>query len=482
MLTLGLKSLLNRRFVSLLTIVSIALSVCLILGVDRLRSEARASFANSADGIDLIIASRGNPVQILLATVFGVGSTGNAIDWETYETVAALETIDWAVPISMGDNHRGYPVIGTVAGYFDHFRHSGGNALRFEHGRAFARAAEAVLGAEVASRFGYGEGDEIVLAHGAGDVSFHLHDDEPFAVVGVLEATGTAVDRMVLVSLQGFDALHAARPGKSPDPLDALLAASGSAPGPDRVVGRAADTDRGHDHGDDGKHDHGHDPAQHDGEHVHDEEHLHDEEHIQDEEQAHDEEHTHDPEPRARQINAIYLGLADRMAVLGLQRYFTEYEAEPLTAVMPNVALLELWSLTGTAEAALGLMAVAVALAGMLGLLATLSAALESRRREFSVLRSVGATPWRIFSLIVLEAVMLTAAGLLLGYLALTVAVALLDPVLASNLGLRLGIGWPSASEWVLMAAIFGAGLLASLVPALRVYRITLADGLSSGH
>ena len=219
MIDLALKSLLNRRFVSFLTIVTIALSVVLILGVDRLRTEARTGFANSADGIDLIVASRGNPVQILLATVFGVGSTGNALSWETFEEVRELDTIGWAVPISMGDNHRGFPVIGTSTSYFDRFRHSGGTPLSFKKGHAFDEGAEAVLGAEVALRFNYDTGSEIVLAHGSGDVSFHLHDDEPFTVVGVLASTGTAVDRMILVSLQGFDALHEDNAGAAPEPL-----------------------------------------------------------------------------------------------------------------------------------------------------------------------------------------------------------------------------------------------------------------------
>ena len=477
MLTLGLKSLLNRRFVSWLTIASIALSVCLIVGVDRLRNEARAGFANSADGIDLIVASRGNPVQILLATVFGVGSTGNAVSWETFAIVRDLESVDWAVPISIGDNHRGFPVIGTSADYFSRFRHSGGTALEFAAGSAFNDAAEAVLGAEVAHRFSYAEGDDIVLAHGAGDVSFHMHDDEPFTIVGVLGATGTAVDRMVLVSLEGFDSLHEATPGEASDPFDLLLLAEDSDP-----IGQVADHHgQGHQHEEDVVH--GND---HESHRDHDETDGHDDEpqnHGQGPRESDDHYHDEpDDEHETRQINAIYLGLANRAAVLGLQRYFTDYTDEPLTAVMPNVALLELWSITGTAEAALSLMALAVALAGMLGLLAMLSAALEARRREFAVLRSVGATPWRIFNLIVIEAVLLTSAGLLLGYIALMAAITFLDPILVSEFGLRLGGWWPSNTEWGLMLAIFVAGLVASLTPAFRVYRITLADGLSSGH
>ncbi|MEM1412613.1 MAG: ABC transporter permease, partial [Pseudomonadota bacterium] len=270
MMSLGLKSLLNRRFVSLLTILSIALSVCLIVGVDRLRHEARAGFANSADGIDLIVASRGNPVQILLATVFGVGSTTNAIEWETFEAVRDLDAVAWAVPISMGDNLRGYPVIGTRPDYFTHFRHSGGEALSFEHGRAFQGADEAVLGAEVARRFSYGEGSEIVLAHGTGDVSFHMHDDDPFTVTGVLDRTGTSVDRMVLVSLQGFEGLHSEDPATAADPLGALLAAPPTASTTVQAAEEKPSPDHdGHDHGDHEGHDHGdhegHDHGEHEG-------------------------------------------------------------------------------------------------------------------------------------------------------------------------------------------------------------------------
>jgi putative ABC transport system permease protein len=437
LLTLGIRSLWNRRFVSALTVAAIALSVTLILGVERLRTEARSGFANSASGIDLIVAARGNPVQILLATVFGVGATGNGIDWESYEMVEALPGVDWTVPVAMGDNHRGYPVIGTTGAYFERFRHSGGKALELARGQVFDGVAQTVVGAEVARRLAYSIGDSIVLAHGAGDVSFDLHDDAPFTVSGVLKATGTAVDRLVLVSLEGFDAIHEEADAESAaDPFAAMPAQT------QQVDDQSSHEDHGDDH-----------DADHDAE-------------------AHEHE--------AEQINAVYVGLTDRTAVLGLQRSLSEYAGEPLTAVMPNVALLELWSITGTAESALSLMALAVALAGMLGLLVMLSAALESRRREFAVLRSVGAAPGRIFSLVVLEAAVLTLAGLAIGYLALMMVIALADAQLAQEFGLRLSGVLPSAREWALMAAILTAGLLASLVPAIRVYRITLADGLSS--
>jgi putative ABC transport system permease protein len=128
---------------------------------------------------------------------------------------------------------------------------------------------------------------------------------------------------------------------------------------------------------------------------------------------------------------------------------------------------------------AMRLMAAAVVLAGLVAMVVMLSATLEARRREFGILRSVGAPPGRIFGLIVLEAVLLTIGGLALGYLLLTGVVLVADPILADKFGLRLGYGLPSANEGVLMLVVLLCGVLASLVPALRVYRMTVADGLT---
>lgn len=417
MLSLCLKSLRNRRFIAVLTVASIALSVALILGVERLRTQARAGFANSASGVDLIVAARGNDVQILLATVFGVGSTGAGISWDSYEMVSELPAVDWTVPILMGDNHRGYPVIGTSAEYFDRFQHSGGQALIFHSGAAFARESEAVVGAEVAAAFGYTPGVEIINAHGSGEVAFEVHDEAPFTVAGVLEQTGTSVDRMVFVSLQGFDALHATPTSHASDPFaqqpdTAQPARDGQAQGP-------------------------------------------------------------------ATINAVFAGLKNKTAILSIQRHISQYRDEALSAVLPYIALLQLWSITGTAEVALRLMAGAVALAGMIGMVVMLSAALDARRREFAILRSVGATPQSIFGLIVLEAVLLLLSGIALGYLVLTLFTLAANPVLASNFGLRLSAGLPTYREALLIALVFCSGLAASAIPALRVYKMTLADGLS---
>ncbi len=472
MLGLALRSLWNRRFVAALTVLSIALSVALILGVERVRNEARDSFANSASGIDLIVAPRGNSVQILMATVFGVGSTGTGLAWQTYKLVEDLPQVAWSVPIQMGDNHRGFPVIGTTAAYFKRFRHSGGQPLTLAQGQAFDddKPDAAVVGAEVAARFGYGPGSVIVNAHGAGAASFDVHDEAPFTITGVLAPTGTAVDRMVFVTLKGFDELHAKSIPPPADPFDVR------APGPqpdaaqvDTAASRALEhrKDEQRENGHAG-HDHAADahaaPDGADGAHA--DEHGRLDTHG---------DHRHEPAT----INAIYVGLSDRSAVLGIQRTLAELRSDAVSAVIPAVALAELWSITGTAERAMQVMAFAVALAGMTGMVVMLSATLDARRREFAILRSVGATPRRIFTLIVTEAALLMGMGMLGGLFLLALAVWLFSPLLALRFGLTLDLGPVETRELALLVAIFGAGLAASLVPAVRVYRMTLADGLS---
>lgn len=450
MLSFALQSLWSRRFVAGLTILSIALSVALILGVERLRESARASFANTANGIDLIIAPRGNDVQILMATVFGVGSTGAPMSWESYQRVADMPGVDWAVPLMMGDNHRGYPVMGTTEAYFDNFRHSGGRALSFAEGGRFLAPDSAVIGAEIASRFDYGVGTELINAHGAGAVSFEVHDDAPFTVTGVLAHTGTAVDRMVFVTTEGFDALHAGQTDPTADPF--ATHSNGGA----------------NDHGD-GEHDAHHED--HGGHEQHEEQHA--------DHEGHDDDHgAHAHEPG--QINAVYVGLTNRSQILGIQRALSTSLTEALSAVMPNVALLQLWSITGTAEGALRLMSIAVAVASLIGMVVMLSAALDARRREFAILRSVGAAPRTIFGLIMSEALIVAAGGVLLGIVILLAGSALSNPVLASNFGFRMPLTLPGAEVLPLLLAVMCFAGLAALLPAWRVYRLTLADGLTA--
>jgi len=218
LLGLALRSAWNRRLTLGLTLAAVALSSLLLLGVERLRADLRASFAMSVSGVDLVVGARGSPVQLMLYSVFRMGEVSQNMSWASVQWLEQQPGVAWTVPVSLGDSHRGYPVLGTTPAYFDRFRYGDRRELRLVAGRRFEGVFEAVLGAEVAERLGYRLGEQIALAHGSGEGPTAEHSDRPFVVVGILGRTGTPVDRSVHVSLQSMQALHLDWAGGAPIP------------------------------------------------------------------------------------------------------------------------------------------------------------------------------------------------------------------------------------------------------------------------
>ncbi len=415
LLRIALASLANRRFTALLTVFAIALSVCLLLAVERVRTEARASFASTISGTDLIVGARSGSVNLLLYSVFRIGNATNNLRWDSDEPLSKHPQVKWAIPLSLGDSHRGYRVLGTDTGYFEHYRYGRGQPLQLAQGKPFADLFEVVLGAEVAEALKYKLGEQIVLAHGVATVSLTQHDDKPFRVVGILARTGTPVDRTLHISLAGMEALHVDWQNGMPARGNAKVSAE-----------QARDM------------------------------------HLQ---------------PKA--ITAVLLGLKSKVATFAVQRQVNEYRGEPLLAILPGVALQELWSLMGTAEKALFVVSLFVVLTGLIGMLTAILTSLNERRREMAILRSVGARPWHIAGLLVLEALTLALAGAALGLALLYGGIAASQGWVQAQYGLYLPLALPSAYEWSLLGAILGAALLMGAVPAWRAYRQSLADGLS---
>jgi putative ABC transport system permease protein len=223
-LLLAARSAWNRRFVLSLAVLSIALSTFLLVGIERIRADVRENFAQSVSGTDLIVGARTGPVQLVLYAVFRIGAATNNMRWTSVQALAADPAVAWAVPISLGDSHHGFPVLGTTPEYFEHFRYGDRQALRLQEGKPFAGIFDAVLGADVAERLGYRLGDRIVLSHGMGGPNLPEHADKPFTVIGVLARTGTPVDRTVHISLAGMEAIHLDWQGGVPIPGFAIPA------------------------------------------------------------------------------------------------------------------------------------------------------------------------------------------------------------------------------------------------------------------
>ncbi|MEM7379351.1 MAG: FtsX-like permease family protein [Pseudomonadota bacterium] len=207
-LSLAWKSLLNRRATALLTALSMGISVMLLVSVEKIRVDAKANFARTISGTDLIVGARAGPVNLLLYTVFRLGNPTGGVRWSSYQDLKNHPAVDWTVPLSLGDSHRGYRVLGTSVEYFDLYRFGRDQQIRFADGVRFDSPLDVVLGSEVADTLGYEVGHSIVVSHGLGGAGISAHDDKPFTVVGVLAATGTPIDRTLHVSLEGIEAIH----------------------------------------------------------------------------------------------------------------------------------------------------------------------------------------------------------------------------------------------------------------------------------
>ena len=427
LLNIARQSAWNRRSTLVWVVVSLALATALLWTLERLRHDIRSSFSQSVSGVDLIVGARSSPVQLMLFSVFHIGSVPQSMRMDSVNKLAQHRSVSWVVPLSLGDSHRGFPVLGTTPAYFQHFAYGDKQPLALRQGAAFADTLdglyEAVIGAEVARKMGYGLGHSITLGHGLHD---HDHDhgheseqtdehaDKPFKVVGILAPTGTPVDRTVHVSLQALEALHLGWVAGTPMPG-------------------------------------GHIPA--------------------------DQARKFNLQPE--EVTAALVGLKSRVAVFNVQRFVNLYEDEALMGVMPGVALAELWSLLGLGENALLAVSALVALVSVVSLMAVVLAGLNERRRELAVLRAVGAGPRHVLGLLTLEGLWVTCAGVLLGVLLAHAGMALATPWLQQSLGIRLQLAEPLPTQLALAGGVLLAGWLASLGPAWRAYRLSLADGLS---
>ncbi|MFR9719338.1 ABC transporter permease [Aeromonas diversa] len=412
MLRLALQSLWARRLTAGLTLLAVAVSVTLLLGVERVRTQARDSFASTVSGTDLIVGARSGQVNLLLYSVFRIGNPTNNVGWDTYQKIRAQRGIAWTIPLSLGDSHKGFRVLGTNGDYFKYLRYGRQQPLTLAEGRPFETPFEAVLGADVARKLGYRLDQSIVIAHGAGNTSFTRHDNLPFKVVGILAPTGTPIDRTVHVPLAGIEAIHLGwETGRHSKAVSAEQALA------------------------------------------------------------------QDLTPKT--LTAFMVGLNQRILAFQLQRAINTWPSEPLMAILPGAALQELWGLMSVAETALAVIAGFVVVAGLIGMLTTLLAGLNERRRELAILRSLGATPRHLFALLALEAVALTSLGILMGLGLLYGAQLIAAPLLSSHYGLQFPLTLPTLREGQLLGLVWLAGLVIGLLPAWRAYRYSLSDGMS---
>lgn len=409
LITVAWHSLLSRKKTVLLTFCSLVISIVVLLSVEHIRLQAKDSFNRTISGVDLIVGAPSGQLNLLLYSVFRMGSPTNNIAFESYNMFKEHDLVKWAIPIALGDSHRGFRVMGTDEAYFEHFRYGNKQPLTFNTGEPFEHLFETVIGADVADTLQYKLGDKIVISHGMGATSFTHHDTSPFVIRGILAPTGTPVDKTVHIRLRALEAIHL-----SPNKLTAVIA-------------------------------------------------------------------NHDLAPQPDNITSVMLGLTNKFATFTLQRNINNYPDDRLMAILPGVAMAELWSLMSTVENLLRVIALLVLISSLFGLATMLLASMNERRGEIAVLRVLGAGPMVILILILLEALILVALSVMTAMGVLTLALLSLKDFLAAEFGLFLSHNILSPEIIMMVGMVFIATLVVSIFPGYEAYKNALHTQLYKG-
>lgn len=411
---LAYKSLRSRSVTTSLTVFSIALSVFLLAGVDRVREGMQTGFEGTLSHVDLLVGARAGSLPLLLYSVFHIGTGANDISYESYEHFRNHPAVRWTIPFSLGDSFHGYRVVATDDNFYDHYQYRSGKSIRLAQGARPHGIFDAVIGSDVAKALNYRVGQQMILTHGI-EGSFLEHKNNPYTVVGILAPTSTPVDHAIYITLYGEEAMHLGWQHGAP-PLEAIPASQI----------RKEDL------------------------------------HI-------------------TQISSFLLATKSRISTLQLQREIDNYKQEPLTAIIPAMALEDLWSVLDYADVALSLVSAAVLVVGLLAMLTAIYTALNERRHEIAILRSIGLHRRQIFSLFVLESAFVSAAGVFFGLSALYVALLLGHGVIEQRFGIPLAVVGLSGRVDLYIVVILFAGACLGLLPGIRAYRNALTDGLTSG-
>jgi putative ABC transport system permease protein len=416
LLNLAFKSLKNRQTSTILTILSISLSVTLLLAVERTKRAAEEGFTQSVSQVDLLVGSRTGPLNLILYTVFNMGSASNNISWESYQEIKNFPEVEWTIPYSLGDGHKGFRVVATDENFYTHYRFRGNQKVEFLEGVPALDIWDVVLGSQVYEKLKYKVGDNVVIAHGVtrGE-GFQMHEDKPFRVVGILKPTGTALDQSLYISLYGMEAIH-------------IDWQTGAAPTKEKAISQNQIT----------------------------------KDNI-----------------KIGAITSFFLRTKNRIETLRLQRKINTYEAEPLLAIIPGATLSDLWRGLSQIDLVLKIISMMVLFVGLAAMISTILAGLNERRREMAILRSLGAGPKRLTTLLVFESCLLTGMAIVIGVTLNFVTFRLLSKWLESQFGFYVVGSIFSYTEYGYLTLIWVFGTLVGFIPALKASRLALKDGLA---
>jgi len=400
-----------------LTITTFAAGVAMIVVLLLVNAQLQDEFANNLKGIDLVVGAKGSPMQVILSSVFHLDIPTGNIPLDEAEKLSKHPLVKEAIPLSLGDNFEGFRIVGSTEAYPAHYQ-----ARLKAWGRYWKKEMEAVLGAEAAQRSGLKPGDTFAGSHGLTSGG-ELHSKFPYKVVGILEPSGSVLDRLVLTGMESVWYIHEHH-------------------------------HHDHDDGDEGGEHHEQEGAHHDGDPDADH-------------HAHGDGHDHE-----RQITALLISYNSPLAAAGLPRLINSTTS--MQAASPAFEVARLNAFMGRGTEALKYFAwFLIGLAGF-GIFAGLYNAMNERRYDLALMRSFGARPGKLFALMMTESLVVSLIGAAVGMLTGHLLVEGVATWLAGSKHLHMtGMLFLAEEAWLVPVSL-AVGALAAILPAFRVYRIDI--------
>lgn len=444
--TIAWKSIQQRRVSSLLTALSVALGVTLLVSVLVINDVIDRMFNQTASGYDLIVGAQGSPLQLVLSTVFRVGAPIENLPYRYYTELKKDPRIEEAIPFAIGDvTQKGaFPIVGTIPRYFA-LEYIPGRHFRInKDGKFLPGTWDAVIGSVVAKQNNWKMGDEFQLIHGSAE-SGHVHD-EKFKIVGILAPTGTPNDRTVFVNLRGFYQVSGHE-----KPLDEALKREAAFFGEtfdEEKLKRLMKENAAHDHS---GHDHGHN-------------------------------HAHEVPDAQKEVTAILVQMkGDRLRGFTTIKFQSELkEANQAMAVNPIRQISWLMTnIVGNVRTMLIILTSLIIVVSGVSIFVSIYNSMSDRKREIAIMRALGAGRTTVFSIILSESVLLCLGGGILGIILGHGLVFIASPIIEARSGLLINPFAFSSIELILLPILVVLASLVGFIPAMTAYRTDVASTLS---
>ncbi len=430
MLSLVLSYLWDRRLTTALNVLLVAIAVAMLVILLLFSAQATTRFTRDAEGIDLVVGAKGSPLQLILSSVFQIDQPTGNIPLGSIELLRRDPAVARVIPLALGDNFRGFRIVGTEASYLS-LHHA-----ELASGQLNAAEGEAVIGATVARETGATLGQQFFGSHGLGEGG-DAHEHQAFTVVGILQPTGRVIDRLIVTSIETVWEVHGIAH--------------------DEHEHEEEDTEGAHS-GDEAKNhtdEHGDETDAH-ATHEHEEDDLEHQTGLQERGEL---------QPEITALLVTYRNAAGAVRIPAVINRQTQ-----LQAAVPAVETARLLSLFGASIAGAQIFAWLMAAVGGLAVFVALFAAVQTRAEDLALLRVMGAGRGFVFSSILFEGVIVALLGIVLGILAghglLLAAVQRFSTL--SDLGFDPLTLHPG--EALISLGVLGIATIAALIPALRVY------------